>query len=121
MQPETGNAFQNGREDSEQKPERGECELQIAKQALHPYVFLFLAFGCHWLRRREKLMGRYTAVDLSFIGLGNTVPEDAEVFCPIAAPRWVGARDLIRTWVLTGWFVPLQWTDYCDGIKVMID
>ena len=42
MQPETGNAFQNGREDSEQKPERGECELQIAKQALHPYVFLVL-------------------------------------------------------------------------------
>ena len=85
----TGDAFQNGREDSEQKPERGERELQIAKQALHPYVSLFVFdLGCHWLRRREKLMGRCnTAVDLSFVGLGNTVPEDAEVFCPVSAPR----------------------------------
>ena len=32
-------------------------------------------------------MGRYAAVNLSFIGLGNTVSEDAEVFCPVAAPR----------------------------------
>lgn len=29
----------------------------------------------------------HTAVDLAFVGLGNTLPEDGEVFCPIAAPR----------------------------------
>lgn len=27
------------------------------------------------------------AVDLSFMQLANTKPEDAEVFCPVAAPR----------------------------------
>lgn len=32
-------------------------------------------------------MGKPTAVDLAFMGLENTLPEDREVFCPIAAPR----------------------------------
>jgi hypothetical protein len=35
------------------------------------------------------LMESSAAVDLGFMGLENTRPEDAEVFCPIAAPRYV--------------------------------
>jgi hypothetical protein len=90
VQHGTGDAFQNGGEDAEQEPERGECELQIAEQTLHPYVFLFLTIGCPWLRKGEKLMGgSHSAVDLSYLGLENTEPGDAEVFCPIAAPRYV--------------------------------
>lgn len=41
-------------------------------------------------------MGGHAAVDLAFAGLGNTLPEDGEVFCPVAGPRYVDQG-------LTGW------------------
>lgn len=86
MEHGAGDAFQNGREDSEQESERGECELQIAKQALHPYVISSLSLVTE-ARLGRELMGGHTAVDLAFMGLENTLPEDGEVFCPIAGPR----------------------------------
>jgi urate oxidase len=45
------------------------------------------AFRCistpHTLLRSSAI----PAVDLSYMKLSNTTPEDAEVFCPVAAPR----------------------------------
>jgi hypothetical protein len=40
---------------------------------------------------------------LDFIGLANLKPKDAEVFCPVDAPRWVGmlgARAVAHIYVL---------------------
>jgi Uricase len=58
----------------------------------HSFLFGLLVLGFPWLPENGEATlnnAHCAAVDLTFVGLGNTRPEDAEVFCPIAAPGWV--------------------------------